>query len=249
MESGFSIVPAQVLNALQEGLIGDSALRLAVVLGKYMNNKTQVCWPSCATLIEESRIKDWRTFTRAREELGKIFLTWRKERDTKGHNQVFWKWGTQPVMVTGRESETQPVMVTGAVPVMVTGDIKELPIEHPKKKHTSANGAEREQQQLTFIFFALINHYADSFERFWDLYPRKVAKIKAREAWLKLLPDGDLAGRIFEAVKKQSLTAQWQENGGRYIPHPTTWLNQERWTDEPVGKLKKQKNENLILGI
>jgi len=28
--------------------------------------------------------------------------------------------------------------------------------------------------------------------------------------------------------------SQWTKDGGQFIPHPATWLRQERWTDEPV---------------
>ena len=35
-----------------------------------------------------------------------------------------------------------------------------------------------------------------------------------------------------EGLERYKKTKQWQENAGRFVPHPTTWLNQERWEDE-----------------
>ena len=29
---------------------------------------------------------------------------------------------------------------------------------------------------------------------------------------------------------------QWRRENGQYIPNPATWLNQERWNDEPEQK-------------
>ena len=37
---------------------------------------------------------------------------------------------------------------------------------------------------------------------------------------------------MIQAVEKQKQSTQWQRDGGQYIPHPATWLNQERWEDE-----------------
>jgi hypothetical protein len=28
---------------------------------------------------------------------------------------------------------------------------------------------------------------------------------------------------------------QWVKDGGQFIPHPTTWLNNERWCDDDTG--------------
>lgn len=74
--------------------------------------------------------------------------------------------------------------------------------------------------------------YICAFDQFWSLYPRKVNKKKAYECWKKIKPDLALFKKILSAVKKQSLSKQWLDSGGKYIPHPTTWLNGQRWEDE-----------------
>lgn len=35
------------------------------------------------------------------------------------------------------------------------------------------------------------------------------------------------------ALARQRNSDDWQRDDGRYIPHPTTWLNGRRWEDEP----------------
>ena len=69
------------------------------------------------------------------------------------------------------------------------------------------------------------------FDRFWESYPRKTAKQEAIKAFEKLKPDAMLIETMVKAVERQKQSAQWQEDGGRYIPHPATWINQRRWED------------------
>ena len=69
------------------------------------------------------------------------------------------------------------------------------------------------------------------FEKFFDLYPRKIGKKKAQEAWAKLNPDEELVEKILAAVAVQKKQPAWLKDDGQFIPHPTTWLNQGRWDD------------------
>lgn len=71
----------------------------------------------------------------------------------------------------------------------------------------------------------------DPFETFWKAYPRKVGKGAARKLFFRLRCDKYL-DTILEALVEQRKCEQWNEAGGRFIPHPATWLNQERWDDE-----------------
>ena len=43
------------------------------------------------------------------------------------------------------------------------------------------------------------------FDRFWQAYPRKIAKGDARKAWQALAPDAALVDRIFDALVWQGL--------------------------------------------
>jgi len=72
------------------------------------------------------------------------------------------------------------------------------------------------------------------FERFWQSYPRKVAKTDAERAFAKLVADEALLAVLLEAIAKQSAWPEWREEGGKFIPHPATWLNGRRWLDEPA---------------
>lgn len=70
------------------------------------------------------------------------------------------------------------------------------------------------------------------FEVFWKAYPRKVCKKDAKKAFEKINPDEALLQTMLKAVRQQSNTPSWTKDGGKYIPHPTTWLNGARWEDD-----------------
>ncbi|WP_200196065.1 helix-turn-helix domain-containing protein [Halorhodospira abdelmalekii] len=80
--------------------------------------------------------------------------------------------------------------------------------------------------------YALSDEQQMRFERFWAIYPRRIAKAEARKAWAQIDPDESLTGRICIAVEAALLCDQWRRERGRFIPHPATWLRREGWEDE-----------------
>jgi len=82
-----------------------------------------------------------------------------------------------------------------------------------------------------------------AFDAFWSKYPRKVGRPAALRAWkiaTKRTTEGDILGGLVRWV------LAWDAAGTEktYIPHPTTWLNQHRWEDEPdVGSAAKATSE------
>ena len=89
--------------------------------------------------------------------------------------------------------------------------------------------------------------YSDTFKEFWKIYPRKIGRKTASRSFHKF--DEKHYAKILYSV---SLFAQ--ENIAteeRFIPHPTTWLNQERWLDyfelDEVGNVIRPKNKNKSL--
>ena len=67
------------------------------------------------------------------------------------------------------------------------------------------------------------------FDAFWSVYPRKIAKGHARKAFDKACKIADPIA-ILTAVKKFADATQGTDK--QFIPHPTTWLNGERWEDD-----------------
>ena len=81
------------------------------------------------------------------------------------------------------------------------------------------------------------NIYSEEFETFWLAYPRKIGKKKAATIF-NSLKEKD---KVIEGIGKYA--HYWEETGTepQYIPHPSTWLNQERWND--ILNVKKKRKE------
>lgn len=73
----------------------------------------------------------------------------------------------------------------------------------------------------------------DAFEAWWELYPLKTGKGKARAAWLKHKPP---VARLMDTTRAYLDSVQWapKSDGGRAIPYPTTFLNNSMWEDTPT---------------
>ena len=74
--------------------------------------------------------------------------------------------------------------------------------------------------------------FSNEFESFWKTYPRKVAKKKCSDKFNSLLKDFKLE----EIINGLSIWTEFWEAAkisNQYIPHPYTFLNQERFLDIP----------------
>jgi len=78
-------------------------------------------------------------------------------------------------------------------------------------------------------------------ERFWPLYPRKVAKDRAMKAWYKLDPSDE----VIEAIQKD--LPRWRIKERQFVPHPATYLNDRRWEDEDWEDLAMHDNRYAFL--
>lgn len=70
----------------------------------------------------------------------------------------------------------------------------------------------------------------DQFETFWRTYPRRIGKGAARKSFEKALKLESFDAIMAGLQRQLSYYASKEQ---QFIPHPTTWLNQERWSDEP----------------
>ena len=73
------------------------------------------------------------------------------------------------------------------------------------------------------------------FTQFWESYPLKADKGKALTKWNQICGRKENVPslkKILSAISSQKETDRWKKRG--MIPHPTTWLNQSRWLDDPA---------------
>ncbi len=77
------------------------------------------------------------------------------------------------------------------------------------------------------------DHDPAGFTAFWEVYPRRVARLAAVRAWNVLQAEPALQAELCAAVGRLALTESWVRDEGRFIPHPATFLNGRRWEDAP----------------
>lgn len=74
----------------------------------------------------------------------------------------------------------------------------------------------------------------EAFERFWKAYPRKTDKSKGKKAFHKHVKDEQTLGVILANIEARLGAGDWRRDRARFIPHPTTYLNNKRWEDEVI---------------
>lgn len=67
------------------------------------------------------------------------------------------------------------------------------------------------------------------FDRFWASYPKKVDKQRAFASFKRLKPTEELLTTVLGHLSEMCHSPDWTRDGGRYIPNPTTYLNNRRW--------------------
>ena len=80
------------------------------------------------------------------------------------------------------------------------------------------------------------------FEQFWVLCPKKVGKGKARKAYQAALSKTSFV-TIAEAMRRYAASRVGEDD--QYTAHPATWLNAERWLDQPAGNGAGALSENV----
>ena len=90
------------------------------------------------------------------------------------------------------------------------------------------------------------NGYSKPFLIFFENYPVKKSKRQAFKAWQKLKPKLEVC---LKAIDSQKAEKQNLKKANQFCPewkHPSTWLNQECWEDEPIKtETENERNEFL----
>ena len=94
-------------------------------------------------------------------------------------------------------------------------------IPESESEYVLTNGSSKKKIRRKYV--------DDAFNKFWTHYPRKVCKPTARKAFEKAIEKVD-------PIELLNAAAEFAESdvgkSGKFCPHASTWLNQERWTDD-----------------
>ncbi|URC15551.1 hypothetical protein DB2_49 [Octadecabacter Antarctic DB virus 2] len=100
---------------------------------------------------------------------------------------------------------------------------------------------ERESKDSCALVVVVADAIDGVFEEFWTHYPRKIGKAAASKAFAKASKKHKTDDILF-GLSQQIDTMKSKEQ--QFIPHAATWLNAERWTDEP----EQPNNSNNLHG-
>ena len=129
------------------------------------------------------------------------------------------KTGEVP-QLEGNERYVFPVMRNDVDnQIFDANDVHQSEREKEERKKRSKRKKEEKEKDLLCAFAS-----------FWQAYPRKVCKKAALQKFRAATEKGATLEQMLKALEEHKGSEQWQDP--QYIPHPSTWLNQERWNDE-----------------
>jgi len=208
---------------------------LAVILDRF-NRSTGAAWPGINRLATEAnlhrsnviraiqRLEQTGYVTVERAGLGKS----NRYRPTFATSSAS---ATSSKPATSRESATKvvaPARLELVAPARPEPAYRTYPENLPKKSAPAELLAER-------------------FEDFWKAYPRKTGSIpKARKSWASQRLDQKADSIIATVINRAANDPQWSDQ--KFIPYPTTFLNQQRWNDEWTPVKKKPSAADSFTG-
>lgn len=86
-----------------------------------------------------------------------------------------------------------------------------------------------------------------SFDRWYDRWPKKQGKAKARERWAKM--SAAERASAWKATPGWVEYAQRHPRGNTFVPMASTWLNQQRWEDDAPELPQVERREAPGMGV
>lgn len=202
-----------------------TAKLLMFVLLSHRNRHTGECYPSYSTLAAECSLSI-RSIQNAKGELEEAGFM---EIQHKKQGRYGPKCNHYIINIGAIAPDATTRAIAGAIEAAIAPDSTK-PIKPIKPKNNPPT--------------PLIED--DSFDRFWEAYPRHIAKQHARKAWAAAMKHAE-PDKIIAAAK--TFATSHGATDEKYIPHPATWLNGKRWEDiKPVSapNLSEKQWSNII---
>lgn len=186
---------------------------LAYRIAKFFNRDSGEAWPAQPTLAAAMRmdVRSVRSLCDQLEVAGHLQVIASRGR---GHScryrPIFHAEPDQPEPESESEIETA---IDAPVPEPLDGEL------FPDTADTPVKPAPRAKQDLTA-----------EFESWWLQYPRRVSKGAARTAYDKARKSATAEELELGAMRYAAVRSS---EDPKYTKHPSTWLNNKCWLDEP----------------
>jgi len=148
--------------------------------------------------------------------------------DVIGENGFLPK-GENGFLPKGKNEFTEKVISLTEITTDTTTEITKERKEYKEKKES------RKSNDLLFTVEEKkkADKELEMFNAFWKAYPKKQKRAVALKCWQKLKVDEELFTEIMAGLDRLKQSRQWREQDGKFIPMPSTFLNERRWEDEP----------------
>jgi hypothetical protein len=198
-------------------------LLLHLALADFANDEG-ICWPSVRTLAKKSRCSEQWVRKGIRRMMEDEFVEILEQGLGRGNVNRY------RLLSMSKKGATEiPDSEKGATENAERGNSEHSP-SYIENRHESSNDLDHR------------------FEKFWQAYPRKVGKGKARQAFMRIMARKDAPD--LHALLSSIEAYRSSISDPKFIAHPTTWLNGERWLDEieaasGVGSVSLRRDPSL----
>jgi len=104
---------------------------------------------------------------------------------------------------------------------------------------------ERSNKGVTKSTKKTIKTYTPEFDEFWNVYPRKLGKLEAFKTWERIIKK-ESPTVIIQCASNYAQDCINRKTEERFIKHPKTFLNDERYKDYMVIVLSQPKKQQNV---
>jgi hypothetical protein len=140
-------------------------------------------------------------------------------------NSANGKLGGNPVLIKNKDLDEKPLN-----PPLKPGVKADTEADTEAEKEKTLKGKKESAAVAPKRRASYVPGVSLAFDEFWRRYPRKIeGPVAAKKAWDRAIDAGANPDAIVAGVARYPFDAR---DGGRFLPHATTWLNQGRWTTQ-----------------
>lgn len=196
-------------------MVNPTAKVLLLCLARYSNYRGQ-CFPSQQKISDETLVPI-RSVIRG--------LLWLEK---EGFISIR-KTPNKPNVYTILLMEEEPMEENGSAKLApeVVSNITKLSIVNSNNDNTTSSCAKLAHPNET-----------PAFKAFWNAYPRRIGKGAARTAFAKACKHTD-SNQIIQGAMEYATHCNEMGTESQFIPHPSTWINAERWEDDLESEKKQ----------
>lgn len=239
--TGWAMVPEWVAVS-----VSPLALAIYVYLALRADSSTGACFPAQATMADAIGAKDPKTvrkYLRELREAGAVDWFHRRREDTAGQtSNLYVVHRDHPGLRIPPPRDGGPYPPGTPVPTpqgrgsLLTRTNEPDPTNPPPK---APAGGERGPELLDGQTSVLDLLPPDTtpgslFDDFWQVYPRKTGKLAASKAWARAIKRTSAETVMAGALRFANDPNLPPKDEARFIAHPSTWLNEGRWDDDPL---------------